>query len=111
MRSRSLSHSLPRSRTILLVCIALLLLSVPRTLPGQPPGAASAFQAYAQQVESRLARQHQSGDTFLVLAGPDPVNEATRLRNGEPVIEQINPARAEFAGSLLHHWRGTAFVP
>ena len=107
-----MSHFLSHCRKILPMCAVLLLLPLSRPLFGQPTlAAASAFQAYAQQVESRLARQHQSGDTFLVLANPVPVNDATRLRNGEPVIEQINPARAEFAGSLLHHWRGTAFVP
>ena len=106
------------SRKILLMCAALLLLPLPRPLIGQPtPAAASAFQAYAQQVESRLARQHQAGDSFLVLANPDPANEATRLRNGELMrsgvlsIEQLTPAHAELSGSLLHHWRGTAFVP
>ncbi len=100
------------SRKILLMCAVLLALPWPRTLLGQPtPAAASAFQAYAQQVESRLARQHQSGDTFLVLASPDPVNEATRLHGGEIVVEQLTPSGAELSGSLLHHWRGTAFVP
>ena len=94
------------------MCAVLLLLPLQRPLLGQPtPAAASAFQAYVQRVESRLARQHQSGDRFLAFPASDPANEAMRLRNGELVIEQLTPVRAEFAGSLLHHWRGTAFVP
>ena len=101
-----------RSREVTLVCVLLLLLTPSRRLFAQPtPAAGSAFHAYAQEVESRLARQHQSGDTFLALTAPDPVNEATRLRNGALVIEQLTPsAGAELSGALLHHWRGTAFV-
>ncbi|HEX6495576.1 MAG TPA: hypothetical protein VF018_08840 [Acidobacteriaceae bacterium] len=34
-----------------------------------------------------------------------------RLQKGEPVIERLSPsAGAEVSGSLLHHWRGTAYV-
>jgi hypothetical protein len=91
----------------------LLLLTSSRPLPAQPTSAAgSAFLAYAQQVESRLARQHQSGDSFLALTASDPLNETARLRNGELIIDQLTPSTgAELSGSLLHHWRGTAFVP
>jgi hypothetical protein len=101
-----------QSRKIALVCVVLLFLTPSRALLALPtPAASSAFHAYAQEVESRLARQHQSGDTFLALTAPDPVDEATRLRNGELVIEQLTPsAGAGVSGSLLHHWRGTAFV-
>ncbi|HZD76024.1 MAG TPA: hypothetical protein VE218_03395 [Acidobacteriaceae bacterium] len=109
MKRRGSTHS----RKITLAGVVLLLLMPPRPLLAQPtPAANSAFRAYAQVVESRLARQHQSGNTFLALAAPDPVSEAKRLRNGELEIEQLTPsAGAELSGSLLHHWRGTAFVP
>jgi hypothetical protein len=105
----------PRSSTycrkVTLGCL-LLLVTSSRPLPAQPASAAvSAFHAYAQQVESRLARQHQSGDTFLAFTAPDPLNEAACLRSGELIIQQLTPsAGAEVSGSLLHHWRGTAFV-
>jgi hypothetical protein len=35
-----------------------------------------------------------------------------RLRRGELIIEHLAPSLdADFPGALLHHWRGTAFVP
>lgn len=94
------------------VCLALLLL-VPAALRAQPaPAAVAGFQSYARNVESRLGRQHQSRDTFLARPEHEQVMEAERLRSGEVIIEQLTPsADAEAAGSLLHHWRGTAFVP
>jgi hypothetical protein len=96
-----------------LACALLLLLGVPRPLIAQPsPAAVAAFNAYAETVESRLAGQHRSAGTFLATTAFDSDGSMTRLRNGDPVIEQLTPATgAEFSGSLLHHWRGTAFVP
>jgi hypothetical protein len=75
------------------------------------PAALSAFNAYADAVESRLARQHQSQDGFLApLASPE--QSELRLRRGELIVEQLTPATgAVFSGAMLHHWRGTAFVP
>ena len=94
-------------RFFMLLCA--MLSAVPGRLWGQPaPAAMAAFQAYVSATESRLNRQHQSPDTFLVLSG----GKQERLRSGEVIIEQLTPASAaETAGSLLHHWRGTAFVP
>jgi hypothetical protein len=99
-----------------LVCAVLYILGAARPLMGQPtPAAVAAFNAYAGKVESRLAQQHGSAGTFLVPAA------SAAHRNGEPVqsepvrepvIEQLTPSTgAEVSGSLLHHWRGTAFVP
>jgi hypothetical protein len=35
-----------------------------------------------------------------------------RLRRGELIIERLTPPTgADVPGSLLHHWRGAAFVP
>ena len=98
------------------VCALLLLLGASRPLIAQPtPAAVAAFNAYAAGVESRLAGQHRSDGPFLATTAFD--SGTMRLRKGEPVpadpmIEQLTPATgAEFSGSLLHHWRGTAFVP
>jgi hypothetical protein len=34
------------------------------------------------------------------------------LRNGEVIIEKLTPVTgAELPGALVHHWRGTAFLP
>jgi hypothetical protein len=42
----------------------------------------------------------------------DPVTGPARLEKGEVIIERLTPsAGAEVSGSLMHDWRGTAFVP
>lgn len=75
----------------------------------EPQGAAvSTFNAYAGKVELRLREQHRRADGFLVLN----FQTNARLRNGELIIEQLSRgSEAELPGALLHHWRGTAFVP
>jgi hypothetical protein len=82
-------------------------------LAAQPtPAATAAFSAYAGKIESRLAQQHQSRDTFLAPEAKDSSSELAQLKAGELIIEQLTPSTgAETSGSLLHHWRGTAFVP
>jgi hypothetical protein len=70
------------------------------------PTATASFNTYVSTVESRIAQQHQSADSFLA-----PVDHA-RLRNGELIVEKLAPASpAGFPGAMLHHWRGTAFSP
>jgi hypothetical protein len=95
-----------------LLCAGVFLFGAPRSLLGQPtPAAVAAFNAYAASVESRLASQHRSANTFLAPTALDSTS-TIRLRKGDPIIEQLTPAAgAELSGSLLHHWRGTAFVP
>ena len=95
------------------VCGVLLLLAVSCTLWAQPtPAAIAAFNAYTNNLESRLARQHQSRDTFLIPTTNDPSGETGRIKDGELIIEQLTPSTgAEVSGALIHHWRGTAFVP
>src|SRR6185437_6842532 len=81
-----------------LLCGALLFLSGPRLSAQLSPAATVAFNNYSRTVESRLARQHSSPNTFLVLPA-DPAALA-RLRSGQPLIEQITtPATPD---SLLH---------
>jgi hypothetical protein len=77
------------------------------TLVAQPSAwATTGFNAYTGMVEGRLARQHKARDGFLVAA------DEARLRRGELLVEQVTPAGgAELPGALLHHWRGTVFVP
>ena len=95
------------------VWAVLLLLVATRPLMAQPtPAAVAAFNTYTARVESRLAGQHRSAGTFLATTPFDSAADTRRLRKGDPIIEQLTPATgAEFSGSLLHHWRGTAFVP
>jgi hypothetical protein len=92
------------------ICTGLLLLTASQLAMAQPtPEGVAAFNAYVSTVESRLAQQHRSDDAFLA-SGPS--SETARLRGGEYIVVRLTPAAgAEVSGSLLHHWRGTAFVP
>lgn len=89
----------------------LTAIAAPVGMSAEPaPAAAAAFDRYAASVESRLARQHQSQNGFIA-ALPDAPSRM-RLRQGEVVVERITPvADANPPGAMLHHWRGTAFVP
>lgn len=106
------SHS-AHLRKILLICGMLLLIHTPRSLIGEPtPAAVSAFNSYTRGVESRLAQQHQSPNTFLVSTASAPEDMKMRPREGELIIEKLTPSTgANLPGALLHHWRGTAFAP
>ncbi len=56
-----------------------------------------------------MGRQHGSQKDFVVIAGPQ---SEERLRRGELLVEQLTPSSGtDVPGALLHHWRGTAFVP
>jgi hypothetical protein len=79
---------------------------------GEPtPKAASAFNSYVSAVESRLGLQHLSRSAFLAPVSSS-LQRDLRLREGEVIIEQLTPSpNTELSGALLHHWRGTAFVP
>ena len=94
-----------RTRTLspvygLLICLAA------RAEPS--PAATAGYNSYTSRLESRLAQQHRSPAGFLV---PNP-NSEPRLRNGELIVEELTPSGGQpLSGALLHHWRGTAFVP
>jgi len=85
----------------------VLLLAAAAVFAEQPsPAATNGFDDYVGRVEARLALQHSSPDAYLA-----PVNWS-RVRSGDLVIEQLTPDEgAELPGALIHHWRGTAFVP
>jgi hypothetical protein len=108
MTQRRFSHSQGLST----VCGLLLSLLIPARIVGEPtPTAISSFNSYVSAVEVRLDQQHGSEDTFFTLAAPASLTEQ-RLRQHELVIEQLTPpTRVDFSGALMHHWRGTAFVP
>jgi hypothetical protein len=94
-----------------MICGLMLFLDGPRLLMGEPsPAAVFAFNSYSKAVESRLAQQHRSPNTFL--AASDLEGAETRVRQEELIIERLTPSTgANFSGTLLHHWRGTAFAP
>ncbi|MGP8252959.1 MAG: hypothetical protein ACLQHF_13070 [Terracidiphilus sp.] len=89
------------------IFVVLVLAAGPVRAAADPsPAAAAGFNSYIAQVESRLARQHSSAEGFLA-----PF-DAARVRGGEVVIDQLTPASGtDYPGAMLHHWRGTAFVP
>lgn len=71
------------------------------------PAATARFNTYVSGLEGRLAQQHRTPDGFVVLPA-----DVLRLRTGELVIEKLTPEDgADLPGAMLHHWRGTAFVP
>lgn len=74
-----------------------------------PKKAVSSFEAYAGQVEARLAQQHRSTTGFLAGVGSGG-NTYERLRRGDLVIEKLTPDKGEIPGGMLHDWRGTAFA-
>ncbi|SRR5579875_246776 len=90
----------------------LALLAVPACLRAEGPSqtALSAYNSYCQQVEGRLARQHQSQTVFLAPPTSSEDPEAT-LHRGAFIIEQLTSANAQAGNALIHHWRATAFVP
>jgi len=75
------------------------------------PQAITAFNAYVHATETSLMRRHQSQNEFLAPTASLPENQL-RLRRGDLIIEQLTPVNGmELHGALLHHWRGTAFIP
>jgi hypothetical protein len=97
-------------RTSLTIFGLLAFSAAPACLGAGPSAAAvAAFNTYVSGVETRLDRQHQSAYSFLAPL-PSGAESETRLQTGDAVIEQIKPT-PDLPGAMLHHWRGTAFVP
>jgi hypothetical protein len=92
------------------VCWALIFLAAPMGADAEPTSAAvSAFDSYIAAVESRIARQHRSADSFLA---PVSAKDEEEIHRGELAIEQVALASgSDLPGAMLHHWRGTAFTP
>ena len=58
------------------------------------------FARYIAVVETRLATQHSSPETYLASGRP------RQLTSGGVQIEPVNGAIRSLSGALLHHWRG-----
>lgn len=96
-----------RSLSILL---AIASLCVPLLSAAEaPPAALAAFDAYAHTVEQRLNQQHGNHETIIANSAPGSAAEA-QIKTGLRLIEEVHPS-LNIPGALLHHWRGTAFVP
>jgi len=76
-----------------------------RRAPAEPtPAATAAFDCYVATLEERLTHQHSAAATFMSLP--------RKSKSGEAVIEDLTPNPAPSTpGAMLHHWRGTAFIP
>ncbi len=113
MKKRFVVPSRKKSLLCRLLCGLLFFMDGPRLLMAEPtPAAVSAFNAYCNRVESRLAEQHRSPNAFLAPPASSPNGAESRMRQGELIIEQLTPPTgADLSGALLHHWRGTAFAP
>ena len=86
-------------RGVLLWGLLTLTLSL-HAMAEPSPAATSAFNAYIEKVEARLAQQ------------PWTVVDEQRLHHGELLIAPITPLTGSpLPDALLHDWRGTAFVP
>jgi hypothetical protein len=94
------------------VCALITSWVGPGRIVAEPTSAAvSSFNTYVSAVEARLGRRHGSPDVFLpLLASASQSDQQSQPK--ELIIEQLTPpAGADLPGALLHHWRGTVFVP
>ena len=92
--------------------VLLAFVGAARCAAVEPTAAAVAgFTSYIDAVEVRLAQQHRSRVGFLAPMTP-AADGGLRLERGELIVERLTPSEGEeFPGAMLHHWRGTAFVP
>lgn len=92
----------------------ILLLAAPCSAARMTLPAQQAFENYATDLERRLAQQHAGPDTYLAVFNLGPTERADarrQLLSGELLVDPVNGGTREVGGGLLHHWRGTAFVP
>ena len=101
-------------RTVLASSLCLLLAASPAPGAELEPRTAAAFDRYIRVTEA----QTQARPEFLVVdALPDQERRAAlaSLRRGELVIDRGQTREGdkpvEAPGGLVHHWRGTAWVP
>ena len=96
----------PGIKTFAAVSFFAGLLAFSQFIQAQPAAASSAFDEYVHGVETRLARQHAAQSTFF-----SPGHVST-VAAGAVQIERLSPSPDFFpSGAMIHHWRGTAFVP
>ena len=79
-----------------------------------------AYEIYVANLEARLERQHARPETYLALLAANAANVANAgdssrfdgpMTPGGLQAEPVNGGTRQVPGALLHHWRGTAFVP
>jgi hypothetical protein len=75
------------------------------------PSAQQAYEVYVANLEARLARQHARPETYLAVLNADAGDPNRFVLPGEMQVKAVNGGTWQVPGALLHHWRGTAFVP
>jgi hypothetical protein len=100
-------HGSFNGRYISFLCGVLMAAAATVPMMGQAsPAAVAAFDKYTASVEARLDQKHRSPTSFLA-----PANGISS-GNEDFIIEQMKtPTGHNLSGVLLHHWRGTAFIP
>jgi hypothetical protein len=101
-------------RSSLRTAAVLLLSAVLSPAARLTPPARRALETYAAGVETRLAGQHASPDTYLAVLGRDGnarTDVERELLAGAIRVEPVNGGTWQVSGGLLHHWRAAAFVP
>ena len=98
------------NRRLIQIAAAAPLLALAAVLPAhaaEPTAAATAgFNNYVSRLEARIEAQHASAGFLALPADTQP------LRSGQPLLENLAPqSPADLPAAMLHHWRGTAFVP
>ena len=88
------------------IILVFMLFAAHARAAGPSTTAIAGFDSYIDKLEARFAKQHSSSASFLAPA------DVARLRNGEILVEELTPKTGtDVPGAMIHHWRGTAFVP
>jgi hypothetical protein len=77
------------------------------------PPADRAFEMYVASLEARLAGQHARPETYLAVAAGAGTRDGLNRppTSGDMRVEAVNGGTWQVGGALLHHWRGTSYVP
>jgi hypothetical protein len=87
------------------ITAAFLVMAVYSGAAHLTPSADQEFARYIAGVETRLANQHTSLETYLA------TSRSLQLTSGSVQIEPVNGGIRSLGGALLHHWRAAAFIP
>ena len=101
------------------IAAIFLVLAVNCRAASLSPSAERAYEIYVSNIETRLARQHARPETYLAMLADDGGDRdagdqdglARPMMTDEIQAHPVNGGTWQAPGALLHHWRGTAFVP
>jgi len=81
------------------ISVMLILLTAKGGAASLSPSAERAYEGYVANVEGRITKQHARPETYVM------------VRSASDGVEPVNGGTLQVPGALIHHWRGTAFVP